>query len=339
MRQRVGIAMALANDPDVIIADEPTTALDVTVQAQILSVLSDLRRERGLAIIFITHDFGVVGQLCDRVAVMYAGQIVEEGPTADILRAPQPPLHQPAYRLRAELGGGKRKLAAIPGLPPVVDRLPTGCAFAERCDKAQAGCSAGPIDLVPPSRREKHAACSPKPDWNKAHERGPQTDRTVEVLSRWQKAAWAAQGHGPRGPAADLEGPNRRDLGIVGESGCGKSTLAKCLWGCCADHRPDRDRGRTAGQCRPGGLRQTHPVCVPRPGQQPEPAQDHPPDHGGTAETPQSGRRSPRRRASREIFDSVNLREEFLDRYPHEFSGGQAQRIGIARALAAAPAS
>ena len=148
MRQRVGIAMALANDPDVIIADEPTTALDVTVQAQILSVLSDLRRERGLAIIFITHDFGVVGQLCDRVAVMYAGQIVEEGPTEAVLRSPQHPYTSRLIDCVPNLGGGQRKLAAIPGLPPVVDRLPAGCAFAERCDKAQDTCRAGGIELV-----------------------------------------------------------------------------------------------------------------------------------------------------------------------------------------------
>ncbi|CAN0605335.1 unnamed protein product, partial [Ectocarpus sp. 12 AP-2014] len=115
---------------------------------QILSLLDDLRSERGLAIIFITHDFGVVAQLCDRVAVMYAGRIIEEGPTHAVLEAPAHPYTRRLIACVPELGGGRRKLSAIPGLPPVVDDLPPGCAFAPRCDKAQEACRTGEIALV-----------------------------------------------------------------------------------------------------------------------------------------------------------------------------------------------
>ena len=140
MRQRAGIALALANDPDLVIADEPTTALDVTVQAQVLALLDELRRERNLALVFITHDFGVVAQLCDRVAVMYAGRIVETGPTADVLANPQHPYTRRLIACVPEPGGGRRTLTAIPGLPPPADALPAGCAFAPRCDKARPAC-------------------------------------------------------------------------------------------------------------------------------------------------------------------------------------------------------
>lgn len=153
MRQRIGIAMALANDPDVVIADEPTTALDVTVQAQILSLLSDLQRERNLALMFITHDFGVVAQLCDRVAVMYAGQILETGNTPDVLNNPLHPYTARLIECVPTLGGGQRQLAAIPGLPPAVDQLPAGCAFAPRCQRARNDCKKGRIETVSADNR------------------------------------------------------------------------------------------------------------------------------------------------------------------------------------------
>ena len=147
MRQRVGIALALVNDPELVIADEPTTALDVTVQAGILAILDGLRRERGLSLFFITHDFGVVSQLCDRVAVMYAGRIVETGPTAEVLAAPRHPYTRRLIACVPEIGAGRRRLEAIPGLPPPVDALPEGCAFAPRCDKAAERCRTGQIAL------------------------------------------------------------------------------------------------------------------------------------------------------------------------------------------------
>lgn len=148
MRQRVGIAMALANDPDIIIADEPTTALDVTVQAEVLRLLNELRKHRKVALIFITHDFGVISQMCDRVAVMYAGQIVEQGTVRDVLKSPLHPYTQKLIDCVPKLGNPSRHLVEIPGLPPAVDNLPTGCRFAERCHQAEPKCLAGSINFT-----------------------------------------------------------------------------------------------------------------------------------------------------------------------------------------------
>ncbi len=149
MRQRVGIAMALANAPDVLIADEPTTALDVTVQAQILTLLARLRREETVAVVFITHDFGVVSAVTDRVAVMYAGEVVETGPTEALLAAPAHPYTERLIACVPVLGEPDRALAAIPGRPPSLAEPPPGCAFADRCARVEADCRAAPVAMRP----------------------------------------------------------------------------------------------------------------------------------------------------------------------------------------------
>jgi peptide/nickel transport system permease protein len=147
-RQRIGIAMALANDPEVIIADEPTTALDVTTQAQVLALLNELRRAHGAALVFISHDFGVIAEICDSVHVMYGGRIVESGKVADVLRAPLHPYTQRLLACAPELGRPKRDIRPIEGLPPAANALPAGCAFAPRCDLAEARCRSGNIELA-----------------------------------------------------------------------------------------------------------------------------------------------------------------------------------------------
>ncbi len=148
MRQRVCIAMALANDPEVLIADEPTTALDVTVQAQVLGLMARLRRDRKAAVLFITHDFGVVSEICDRVAVMYAGRVVESGPAADVLHAPAHPYTRKLIDCVPVLGEPERRLDAIAGLPPAVNALPPGCAFADRCDRVRDDCRKTAIGMT-----------------------------------------------------------------------------------------------------------------------------------------------------------------------------------------------
>ncbi|MBV9523353.1 MAG: ABC transporter ATP-binding protein, partial [Alphaproteobacteria bacterium] len=142
MRQRVMIAIALLCGPELLIADEPTTALDVTIQAQILDLIAALRRETGTAIVLITHDLGIIAGLCDRVAVMYAGRIVEMGAVGDIFHRPQHPYTQGLLRSMPRLEGAEAgALAAIPGQPPNLQRLPQGCAFRPRCTQRMAICA------------------------------------------------------------------------------------------------------------------------------------------------------------------------------------------------------
>jgi oligopeptide/dipeptide ABC transporter ATP-binding protein len=177
MRQRVVIAMAIACEPRLLIADEPTTALDVTVQAQVLDLLDDLRRNRDMAMILITHNMGVVAESADEVAVMYAGQIVEQAPARELFRNPEHPYTEALLAALPDLeddAARERRLAAIPGRPPDLIDPPTGCRFSARCPFAGCddGCAVMPQPLRelrpghwartahPASRRAAHEAVS-----------------------------------------------------------------------------------------------------------------------------------------------------------------------------------
>ncbi|MEQ8344176.1 MAG: ABC transporter ATP-binding protein [Sneathiellaceae bacterium] len=162
MRQRAMIAMAISCDPDLLIADEPTTALDVTIQAQILALLRRLQREREMGMILITHDLGVVAETADRVAVMYAGRIVESGAVRQILRAPQHPYTRGLLQAtpHAPTGAGRKgaRLTEIPGLVPSLYDMPQGCAFEPRCPLADASCRRSRPTLSP-TGEDRHVAC------------------------------------------------------------------------------------------------------------------------------------------------------------------------------------
>jgi oligopeptide/dipeptide ABC transporter ATP-binding protein len=148
MRQRVMIAIAMACNPSLLIADEPTTALDVTIQAQILDLMRRLTQERGTATLLITHDLGVVAEMCDRVAVMYAGRIVEEGPVREILRNPQHPYTRGLLSSLPKLDGPRERLKPIDGNVPAIHRMPQGCRFAPRCAHAMPVCREQDAEFV-----------------------------------------------------------------------------------------------------------------------------------------------------------------------------------------------
>jgi oligopeptide/dipeptide ABC transporter ATP-binding protein len=170
MRQRVMIAMALACEPAVLLADEPTTALDVTIQAQVLGLLADLKQRHGMAVLFITHNLGVVAQIADRVAVMYAGQIVEEGPVTAIFSRPAHPYTRALFAAIPRMDRDAQDLAAIAGRVPSLDAMPPGCRFAPRCPQAQAGCERpqvlAPLDDAHVARC--HVATTAGGNWHQA---------------------------------------------------------------------------------------------------------------------------------------------------------------------------
>ncbi|WP_314616062.1 ABC transporter ATP-binding protein [Streptomyces stackebrandtii] len=356
-RQRVLIAMALAGEPDVLLADEPTTALDATVQDQILTLLGDLTRTTGTALVLITHNMGVVARACDRVLVMYGGTVVEDGPTAEVLSRPRHPytagLLAAVPRLSAPSG---TRLTGIPGTPPDLSLPLAGCAFAARCALAEDRChtTTPPLTAVTETVR---AACLPAAERTEPLPPPPPPARidrpapgavvlSAEGLRKTYKGRTTFTGRGSRSFTA-LDGVSLtlaagETLGIVGESGSGKSTLARVL-----AHAHPADGGRILldgrDVTRPGRT-ELHAVRrrVQMVFQDPYASLNPRMTVGEIVAEPLRafGTVAPGERAERvaELLRLVGLDPAAAGRHPRSFSGGQRQRVGIARALAPEPA-
>ncbi len=375
MRQRVMIAMALSCEPKLLIADEPTTALDVTIQAQILKLLADLKERLGMAMLLITHDMGVIAGHADRVNVMYAGRLVETCGTTELFSQMRHPYSQALLASIPRLNQDSRqRLLNIPGLPPDLTFPPPGCRFAARCAYATQRCHQD----EPPLALETAGhwfAC-----WHPVSGPAPlQADgerRAGAVVS--PRSAEPASGNGHAGPrqAADEPLLEIRDLvkeypvtagavlqrkvgavhavsgvsftvypgetfGLVGESGCGKTTIGKVI---VALESPSSGSvtlsGRNISRMRGGNLRRERrdlQLMFQDPYSSLDPRMHVRSIISEPLAVQGIGNRRERQDRVFELLDEVGLPRSAADRYPHEFSGGQRQRIGLARALTLNP--
>lgn len=362
MRQRVMIAMALACQPKLLIADEPTTALDVTVQAQITELVQRLQQEHGMAVVWITHDLGVVAQLADRVSVMYSGRVVESSDCLSLYERPNHPytlgLLSAVPSLDSPLG---RDLVEVPGSPPDPQQSPAGCAFAPRCSMADDQCEVERPALVPVGADEgAMAAC-----WHTDRVKKPAPPATSHSLAftggtgdqRGDEAvleidqlrvhfAGAAKFLRSGAPVRAVDGIDLHlapgeVLGLVGESGSGKSTLGRTVVGI---EKPTSGTitlngvdpaAASAAEIRQ--LRRRAQMVFQDPASSMNPSMTV----GEIIQEPlrinRIGTRRERQQRSHELLELVELPGDALTRHPHQFSGGQRQRVAIARALALDP--
>jgi peptide/nickel transport system ATP-binding protein len=358
MRQRVMIAMALAGEPELLIADEPTTALDVTIQAQVLDLLARLQAERGMAMLLITHDLGVVARMAHRVGLLYSGELIETGRREDFFATP---LHPYAQRLFAALPDGAVRghmLAALPGGVPSLDQQFTGCRFAARCPNVFGRCqtevpgwhTVGAQTVrchlyadggeAQPRERPKAAKAMPV--------RPPEGSPVLEV--RGMSVHFPVRKGFLRrtvGQVRAVDGVNLslmpgRTLALVGESGCGKTSVGRGIlqltplttgavsfngrtlntW----DRAAVSDMRRKVQMVFQDPFASLNPrLCVGDILEE------------GMVSLKVGGGAAARRRIVDELLERIGLSPEMRWRYPHEFSGGQRQRIAIARALAVSP--
>lgn len=366
MRQRVAIAMALSCKPDILIADEPTTALDVTVQAQILGLIRGMQQELGMAVIMITHDLGIVNEVADRVVVMYSGKAIETGTTNAVLFSPKHPYTEKLVAAVPSLDNSGERLAAIHGQVRAATRFVEGCRFAERCAHAQGPCfESTPPDLL--GSATHRVACYLYDETKQLKRRD---DETIEAkvasptsnfqpntallrldhLKTWFPVhAGLLQRHIADVKAVDdisLEIREGKTLALVGESGCGKSTLGQTIL-----RLVHATAGRVvylgsgtetdilrANRAELKALRRDLQIIFQDPfaSLNPRFSVREIIEEGLKIHQPNKGD-ADRLNAMEEILEEVGLPRESLVRYPHEFSGGQRQRIAIARAMILRP--
>jgi len=358
-KQRVMIAAALAVDPEVLVADEPTTALDVTIQAQILELLARLQKERGMTLLLITHDLGIVSQMADRVAVMYAGQIVELAPREAFFRAPQHPYSQKLFDALPSPQRRSGELAVIRGqVPPLTGRF-EHCRFADRCDFVFERCRAEAPALLAPlpgvlarCHLREDGPAAPRSAIQIFNEDLPQEEDHAQLILEIEdlKVHFPIKqgifrrtvGHVRAVDGISLALRRGRTLALVGESGCGKTTAGKAILQLIAPTSgrvlfEGRDLvGMARRELRP--LRSRMQIIFQDPYASLNPRMR-------IVDILLEGMRSlavgssdsERLSSLKDILSDVGLPAQALERYPHEFSGGQRQRIAIARALAVEP--